>query len=429
MSTPTTVSVLRLATWPSPMALEQTDRFADLVRRWYPDITLETIHVVSEGDAHRGPLTQIGGKGAFTRRADTLLLDGRVDATIACAKDVPSEHDRSPGISLGAVLPREDARDALVLPTGHPPTRLADLPPATRVGTSAPRRAALLRALHPHLVPVPIRGNADRRLTRLDAGTLGADVMIAAYAGLRRLGHTDRASEILDPSLWLPASGAGIVTIGHRTGDTATHSLLAALTHMPTDFQYTAERAALAALKGGVSPQSPSTPYSTRTAGNSPCTPPSSTRSATLPSPPSRPAPAPKPVTPDTAPVSNCWPTVLPGSSRPATTPESTAAAEHRADKAAFAPPEQLDDQNRAADRPVQKGRARAVTGQAQALPIWKPAPAPLPSPQPRPLPRAGLHPDSGTAPLDGLPRPGPFRQARKHTNAMHHERNRQEQE
>ncbi|MFJ2272233.1 hydroxymethylbilane synthase [Streptomyces sp. NPDC087849] len=251
MSAPTTTSVLRLATRPSPMALEQTDRFAGLFRHRHPDITLEIIHVVSEGDAHRGPLAQIGGKGAFTRRADTLLLDGRVDATIACAKDVPSEHDRAPGISLGAVLPREDARDALVLPTGHPPTRLTDLPPGTRVGTSAPRRAALLRALHPRLVPVAIRGNADRRLTRLDAGTLGADVMIAAYAGLRRLGHTDRASEILDPARWLPASGAGIVTIEHRTGDTATHSRLTTLTHTPTELQYTAERATLAALMGG----------------------------------------------------------------------------------------------------------------------------------------------------------------------------------
>ncbi|MFF2964773.1 hypothetical protein ACFVT1_39210 [Streptomyces sp. NPDC057963] len=82
--------------------------------------------------AHRGPPAQIGGKGAFARRADTLLLDGQVDATVACAKDVPTEHDRAPGISLGAALLREDARDALVLPTGHPPTRLTDLPASFR---------------------------------------------------------------------------------------------------------------------------------------------------------------------------------------------------------------------------------------------------------------------------------------------------------
>ncbi|MFC5228015.1 hypothetical protein [Streptomyces fimbriatus] len=100
--------------------------------------------------------SQIGGKGAFTRRADEHLLDGRVEATIACAKDTPGPHDRAPGITIGAVLPREDVRDVLVLPAGRPPVNLDALPPGTHVGTSAPRPAALLKALHPQIVPVPI---------------------------------------------------------------------------------------------------------------------------------------------------------------------------------------------------------------------------------------------------------------------------------
>ncbi|MFJ6479133.1 MULTISPECIES: hypothetical protein [unclassified Streptomyces] len=135
-----------------------------------------------------------------TFQAALALLVGRVSATIACAKDLPGAHDRAPGITVGAVLPREDARDVLVLPAGHPPATLTDLPPGTRVGTGAPRRTALLRALYPKLTPVPIRGNADSRLVRLDAGELGADVMIAALAGPQRLGFTDRASEVLDPA-------------------------------------------------------------------------------------------------------------------------------------------------------------------------------------------------------------------------------------
>lgn len=241
---------LRLGTRPSPMAMEQTARFAHAFRTRYPHIPLDIVTITSEGDQHRGPLAQIGGKGAFTRRADEHLLDGSVEATIACAKDLPGPHDRKPGISAGAVLPREDVRDALVLPAGHPPATLATLPPGTRVGTSAPRRAALLKALYPKLVAVPIRGNADSRLRDLDSGVLGADVMIAALAGLRRLNLADRAAEILDPTLWLPASGAGIVVIEHRTDDHATGNVLTPLTHSPTRILLDAERATLAALHG-----------------------------------------------------------------------------------------------------------------------------------------------------------------------------------
>ncbi|MFF8918836.1 hydroxymethylbilane synthase [Streptomyces sp. NPDC015032] len=250
MTSTVTTRPLRLGTRPSPMAMEQTGRFAALFRDRHPDTPLDIVTITSEGDRHRGPLSQIGGKGAFTRSADARLLDGRIDAAIACAKDVPGPHDRAPGITVGAVLPREDGRDVLVLPAWHPPATLAGLPPGTRVGTSAPRRAALLRALHPELVPVPIRGNADSRLSRLDAGTLGVDVMIAVLAGLRRLGLADRASQILDPTQWLPASGAGIVAIEHRADDRDTGSLLAPLAHGPTRIVLGAERAALATLHG-----------------------------------------------------------------------------------------------------------------------------------------------------------------------------------
>ncbi|GAA2644021.1 hypothetical protein GCM10010425_59710 [Streptomyces spororaveus] len=139
----------------------------------------------------------------------------------------------------------------LVLPADQPPTTLAELPPGTRVGTSAPRRAALLKALYPKLTPVPIRGNADSRLTALDEDRLGAGVMIAALAGLRRLGLARRVSEILDPTVWLPAAGAGIVVIEHRTADPDVAQLLDAVTHPPTRILLDAERAVLSALEGG----------------------------------------------------------------------------------------------------------------------------------------------------------------------------------
>ncbi|MEU9944540.1 hydroxymethylbilane synthase [Streptomyces lavendulae] len=251
MTTLAPQAVVRLGTRPSPMAMEQTGRFAQAFHACHPQLTLDIRKITSEGDAHRGPLSRIGGKGAFTRRADTHLLDGRVDATIACAKDLPGSHDRAPGTAVAAVLPREDVRDVLVLPVGHQPVTLAELPPGTRVGTSAPRRAALLASLFPQLVPVPIRGNADSRLDRLDHGRLGADVMIAALAGLRRLGFADRAGEVLDPTLWLPATGAGIIVVEHRADDTVTGGLLAPLTHPATRILLDAERAVLAELAGG----------------------------------------------------------------------------------------------------------------------------------------------------------------------------------
>ncbi|MFJ2111929.1 hydroxymethylbilane synthase [Streptomyces sp. NPDC087850] len=248
---PLATQTIRLGTRPSPMAMEQTGRFAATFRTQHPGTALDIIKITSEGDAHRGPLSQIGGKGAFTRRADEHLLNGRVDATIACAKDLPGAHDRTSGMAVGAVLAREDARDALVLPADHPPTTLADLPPGTRVGTSAPRRAALLKALYPKLTAVPIRGNADSRLAALDEGRLGADVMIAALAGLRRLGLAHRVSEILDPTVWLPAAGAGIVVIEHRTDDPDVAQLLDDVTHPPTRILLEVERAVLSVLEGG----------------------------------------------------------------------------------------------------------------------------------------------------------------------------------
>ncbi|MFE7398459.1 hydroxymethylbilane synthase [Streptomyces sp. NPDC057557] len=248
--TATATRSVRLGTRPSPMAMEQTTRFAAAFRDRYPDISLGIVTITSEGDRHRGPLAEIGGKGAFTRRADQRLLDGSVEAAIACAKDLPSAHDRAPGITVAAVLPREDVRDMLVLPEDSPAVTLAELPAGTRVGTSAPRRAALLRALHPHLVAVPIRGNADSRLAHLDDGTLGVDAVIAALAGLRRLNRTGRVAQILDPTLWLPAAGAGIMVVECRTDDHATARLLGPLTHSPTRLLLDAERAALAALHG-----------------------------------------------------------------------------------------------------------------------------------------------------------------------------------
>ncbi|MDT0453134.1 hydroxymethylbilane synthase [Streptomyces hesseae] len=241
---------VRVGSRNSPMARWQTDWCVELLSKARPDTRFEITTMASHGDRYQGPLSRIGGKGAFVKALDRALLDGEVDVTVSCVKDLPSPHDRQPGVSIGAVLERGDVRDALVLPAGRPPLPLAELPRGARVGTSAPRRIAQLRQRHPYLEPVLVRGNADTRIARLDDGSRGLDALLVAYAGLHRLGQAHRATEILDPVLWLPASGAGMVVAEYRTGDTAIRDLLTAITHPATATALAAERATLATLHG-----------------------------------------------------------------------------------------------------------------------------------------------------------------------------------
>ncbi|WP_030731855.1 hypothetical protein [Streptomyces sp. NRRL S-237] len=142
MTFSTTAKSFRLGTRPSPMAMEQTGRFARALRLQYPDLDLEVLEITSEGDQHRGPLAEIGGKGAFTRRADQYLLDGGIEATIACAKDIPGPHDRAPGIIAGAVLPREDVADVLVFPVKFVCSLVSPPGPSLRRGHCSARVAS-----------------------------------------------------------------------------------------------------------------------------------------------------------------------------------------------------------------------------------------------------------------------------------------------
>ncbi|WP_424892264.1 hydroxymethylbilane synthase [Streptomyces sp. XH2] len=245
-----TTAVVRVGSRNSPMARWQTDWCVELLSKAHPDICFEITTMASQGDRYHGPLSRIGGKGAFVKALDRALLDGELDVTVSCVKDLPSPHDRPPGVSIGAALERGDARDALVLPASRPPCALAELPRGARVGTSAPRRIAQLRQHHPRLEPVLVRGNADTRIARLDDGSSKLDALLVAYAGLHRLSQTHRATQILDPTLWLPASGAGMVVAEYRTGDTTTRDLLAPISHPATATALTAERATLAALRG-----------------------------------------------------------------------------------------------------------------------------------------------------------------------------------
>ena len=186
------------------------------------------------------PLAKVGTKGLFTKEIEEALLDGRIDLAVHSLKDLPTEVPA--GLSIAAIPPREDARDALV------GARLGELPAGAKVGTSSLRRAAQLRAVRPDFAIESVRGNLDTRLRKLDEGQYHAIVLAAA--GLTRLGWADRIAEILQPDVMCPAVGQGALAIETRT-EGAAREICAALDHGETRAAVTAERAVLASLGGG----------------------------------------------------------------------------------------------------------------------------------------------------------------------------------
>ncbi len=239
----TRLSVLRVATRGSALALKQTDLVVEALRALRPDLAVEIVAVRTVGDQNQtAPVTQLGD-GAFVRGVEAALLDGRADIAVHSAKDIPSTE--TPGLVLAAFPPRGDPRDALVSRDGH---RLADLPRGARVGTGSPRRRAFLHALRPDLEVVPARGNVDTRLRRLREGAY--DALILAAAGLERLGLGDVVTEYLDPDHWVPAAGQGALAVQCRADGPAA-ALIAALDHPPTRAAVAAERAVLRRLGSG----------------------------------------------------------------------------------------------------------------------------------------------------------------------------------
>ena len=189
-------------------------------------------------------LQRIGGKGLFTKEIEEALLAGEIDLAVHSLKDLPTE--TAPGLAIGALLKREDPRDALV---SHDGRRLADLPSGSRLGTSSLRRRAQILARRPDLRVEDLRGNVPTRVKRAEEGRL--DAVVVAAAGLRRLGLIDRATELIDESILLPAPGQGVVGIQIRAGDARTAAAVRALHDADAAAEAAAERALLAALGGG----------------------------------------------------------------------------------------------------------------------------------------------------------------------------------
>jgi len=207
---------LRIATRGSALARAQTDIALALLRGLHVECEAMVVH--SSGDrAVDVPAALMEGQGWFTAELEQSVLDGRADAAVHSAKDLPT--DLASGLRVSAYLERADARDALVSRSGGD---LASLPAGATVGTSSPRREAFLRALRPDLRAVPMRGNVDTRLRKLDSGEV--DALLLACAGLDRLGRGDRISERLDPRRFVPAPAQGIIAVEARFDSTADHA-------------------------------------------------------------------------------------------------------------------------------------------------------------------------------------------------------------
>lgn len=239
-------TVLRIGSRGSPLALAQ----ANEVKRRLGEagvidaarIEIEVIRTTGDVITDR-PLAEVGGKGLFTKEIEDALLKGAIDLAVHSSKDMPTALPA--GLVLSAFLPREDARDAFI---SRNATSLRALPAGAVLGTASLRRQALAKRVRPDLRVVPLRGNVETRLRKLDAGEV--DATLLAFAGLKRLGLAATATAVLEIDEFLPAVGQGAIGIETRADDVATNQLVSAINDPATALALAAERAFLAVLDG-----------------------------------------------------------------------------------------------------------------------------------------------------------------------------------
>lgn len=234
--------VLRIATRKSKLALWQTRWVSEQLKQAHPDLTIEWVELVTQGDIKlESSLAKIGGKGLFLKELEEALLDKRADIAVHSLKDVPMT--LAPHFTLAAYMPRATPLDALCAKGAT----LATLAPQAVVGTSSLRRQSQLLAARPDLQIKLIRGNVDTRLNKLQAGEY--DAITLAACGIERLNLKEHISEYLPSTLCLPAIGQGIVVIESRADDELTQAYVQALHNEDAKTVAQAERSLGAALK------------------------------------------------------------------------------------------------------------------------------------------------------------------------------------
>lgn len=238
--------LLSIGTRGSPLALAQAEEVrAKLcaIHGIEPEaIAIKTIKTTGDAILDR-PLSEVGGKGLFTKEIEQALFDNEIDLAVHSAKDVATELPQ--GLVLSAFLEREDVRDAFLSVIAKSPDHL---PEGARIGTSSLRRAAQMKRFRPDFRVVGFRGNVQTRLKKLMDGV--ADATLLAMAGLNRLDEAHRVTHVLDVRHFPPAPAQGAICIETRAGDEATGRLVSVLDHIDTRLKVTAERAFLAAMDG-----------------------------------------------------------------------------------------------------------------------------------------------------------------------------------
>jgi hydroxymethylbilane synthase len=235
---------IRIATRKSPLAKWQANHVADLLRAQEPGLQVELHELMTRGDKIlEVPLAQVGGKGLFVKEIEDALLNGDAQIAVHSMKDLPAIV--APGLVVAAVPVREDPRDALCSPRWK---TLDRLPQGARVGTSSLRRSAQLKAVRPDLKMEVVRGNVQ---TRLNKASEALDAVVLAYAGLRRLGLAQHATQLFSPEEMLPAVAQGALALEARADDVATLARLARLDDPETRYRVEAERGFLARIEGG----------------------------------------------------------------------------------------------------------------------------------------------------------------------------------
>jgi hydroxymethylbilane synthase len=238
--------ILRIGTRGSPLALVQarTVRARLSTALGVPEDEIELVIIRTSGDAIQDrPLAEVGGKGLFTKEIEEALLDGRIDLAVHSAKDMPTFSQ--PGLMLAACLEREDPRDVFI---SRKAGSLAELPQGATLGTASLRRQAIAKRIRGDLRVVPLRGNVETRLRKLEAGEV--DATILALAGMKRLGLTRHATKIMSKEEFLPAVAQGAIGIESRAADARTRELLARIDDADTSTAIACERAFLAELDG-----------------------------------------------------------------------------------------------------------------------------------------------------------------------------------
>lgn len=239
------MSLIRIATRNSPLALWQAEFVKAELERYHPGIEVELIGFTTKGDQLLdSPLSKVGGKGLFVKELEVAMLKGKADIAVHSMKDVPMEFPE--GLELAIICEREDPRDAFV---SNKYTELSELPKGAVLGTSSLRRQCQIGALRPDLKIKDLRGNVNTRLAKLDKGEY--DAIVLAAAGLIRLQMQGRIASYIDTEASLPAGGQGAVGIECRSDDQAVKALLAPLEHPETTCRVVAERALNRRLEGG----------------------------------------------------------------------------------------------------------------------------------------------------------------------------------